>query len=163
MARPLWFGKYKGRTIADVLVGDPEYLQWLCSQDEFRNNHRAFYLDIVDCVEELTDAPVRKALRARFQDVDFRRRFLQASGHEGILLHELEVMHAKALGRIADRLQNLKETTDKAKNYIDDPNHQAWVRVNAISLDPAEREQQIAGFEQMTVGLHAHKKEYQIG
>jgi hypothetical protein len=123
MARALWFGKYKGRTIADVLVGDPEYLQWLCSQDEFRNNHRAFYLDIIDCVEGLIDAPGRKAMRTRFHDVDFCRRFLQASGQKAILLHGLEGMHAKALGGITDRLQDLREATD-----LDDSNRQAAVQ-----------------------------------
>src|SRR5262245_32875381 len=136
MAKTLPFGKYKGRTIAEVLTGDPEYLRWLCSQDDFRTRRRDIYLDITDCVEGLIDAPERTAMRARFQDVNFCRQFLQASGHGAMLLQELETRHAKALGGIADRLRSLKETTDKAKSYIDDPNYQASARARGISLDP---------------------------
>ena len=68
MTKTLLFGKYKGRTIAEVLAGDPEYLQWLCSQDEFRSTRKDTYRDILDHVEDLTDAPERKVVRARFQD-----------------------------------------------------------------------------------------------
>jgi hypothetical protein len=70
------------------------------------------------------------------------------------LLHELEARHAKALGGIAKRLRDLKEITSKAKNYTDDPSHQAWARANGIFLDPVDRERQIAGFEQMITALH---------
>src|SRR5262245_63287700 len=80
MAKTLLFGKYKGHTIAEVLAGDPEYLCWLCSQDEFRSSRGAIYRDIIDCVEGLVDAPERKVMRAWFQDLDFCRRFLRVSG-----------------------------------------------------------------------------------
>jgi uncharacterized protein (DUF3820 family) len=103
MANTLRFGKYKGRTITEVLTGDPEYLRWLCSQDDFRRGRRHVYRDIINCVEELVDAPEREAMCARFQAAEFRRRFLQASGHEALLRHALEARHAKALGAIADR------------------------------------------------------------
>lgn len=158
MTKTLLFGKYKGRTIAEVLAGDPEYLQWLCSQDEFRSTRKDTYRDILDHVEDLTDASVRKVVRERFQDVDFCQRFLQASGHEAVLRHALEVKHARALGGLADRLRSLKEATDGAKNYIDDPNHQAWAQANGISTDRVDRERQIAGFEQMITALHDLRK-----
>jgi hypothetical protein len=160
MANTLRFGKYKGYTIAEVLTGDPEYLQWLCSQDEFRINRRGLHQDIIDCAEGLVDAPERKAMCARFQDVDFCRRFLQASGHKALLLHELEAMHVEALEQLADRLRSLKEATDKAKNYTDDPSHQAWARTWGVSLDdPAGRERHIMDFERITTELHAlHKR-----
>src|SRR5262245_14402347 len=106
MTKTLSFGKYKGRTVAEVLTGDPEYLQWLCSQDEFCSKFKDTYRDIINYVEDLIDAPERKVMRARFQDVDFCRRFLRASGHEALLLHKLEVKHADALGEIADRLRS---------------------------------------------------------
>jgi hypothetical protein len=152
VAKTLPFGKYKGHTIAEVLTGDPEYLQWLCSQDGFRS--RAIYRDIIDCVEELADAPACKAMRAWFQDVDFCRRFLRVSGHEAILLHELEARHARALEKIIGRLRDLKDMTSKAKNYTGAPRHQAWAQAHGVFLDPVEREQQIAGFEQMITTLH---------
>jgi hypothetical protein len=158
MTKTLTFGKYKGRTIAEVLAGDPEYLQWLCAQDEFCSDFKDTYQDIIGCVEDLIDAPERKVVRARFQTVDFCQRFLQASGHEAILLHKLEVKHAKALGEIADRLRSLKEATSKAKNYSNDPNHQAWAQANGIFIDPVDRERQIAGFEQMIAALHGLRK-----
>jgi hypothetical protein len=154
MTKTLPFGKYKGRTIAEVWAGDREYLRWLCSQDRFRKDFRSLHQDIIDYAEAVVDAPERKVMRARFQDVDFCRRFLRASGHEALLLHELEARHAKALGGITDRLRNLKEMTSKAKNYTDDPSHQAWARENGIFLDPMERERQIAGFEQIIMALH---------
>jgi hypothetical protein len=151
MTKTLSFGKYKGHTITEVLISDPEYLRWLCSQDEFRSRHRI--VDIIDCVEGLADARERSAMRARFQQADFCRRFLQASGHAAMLRHKLEVEHARALGEITDRLRSLKEATSKAKNYIDDPNHQAWAQANGIYLNRADREQQITGFEQMDAAL----------
>jgi hypothetical protein len=144
VAKTLPFGKYKGRTIAEVASGDPEYLRWLCAQDGFRNQ------DIIDGVEGLMDAPMRRAMQARFQDVNFCRRFLQVSGHEAILLHELEARHARAREQITDRLRELKEMTSKAKNYTD----AAWAQTHGIFPDPMDRERQIAGFEQMITTLH---------
>ena len=158
MTKTLLFGKYKGHTVAEVLAGDPEYLRWLCSQDDFRSSHRVLYRDIIDCVEGLVDAPARKAMRVRFQDANFCRRFLQASGHGGILLHAVRARHAKALEEIADRLRNLKEATDGAKNYIDDFSHQAWAQANGIFLNPVDRERQLAGFELMNAALHDLRK-----
>src|SRR5262245_4039371 len=143
MAKTLLFGKYKGHTIAEVLAGDPEYLCWLCSQDEFRSSRGAIYRDIIDCVEGLVDAPERKVMRAWFQDLDFCRRFLRVSGHGAILLHELEARHAKALEEITGRLRDLKEATSKAKNYTGAPSHQAWAQAQGIFLNPVDREQQI--------------------
>jgi hypothetical protein len=107
--------------------------------------------------EELVDAPERKAMQDRFQDVYFRRWFLEVSGHKALLLHRLEARHTEALGKTA-RLASLKEATDKARNYIDDPDHQAWARENGIALGPTERERQIAGFEQMVATLHNLQK-----
>jgi hypothetical protein len=158
MTKTLLFGKYRGHTITEVLAGDPEYLRWLCSQDEFRSSHRVIYQDIIDCVEGLVDAPERKAVRARFQDAHFCRRFLQASGHEAILLHAARGRHAKALEEITDRLRSLKEATGEAKNYTDDPSYQAWAQANGISLDPVDRERQIAGFKRVIAALHGLRK-----
>jgi hypothetical protein len=151
MKKTLLFGKYKGHTIAEVLAHDPEYLQWLCSQDGFRNNRKNVYRDIIDCVEDSMDARIRKMVRAWFEDVDFCQHFLQTSGHAAILLHKLEVKHAKALEEITNRLRNLKEATNKAKNYAGDLE---WARANGIFTDPRDRERQIAGFEQMITALH---------
>jgi hypothetical protein len=149
VAKTLPFGKYKGHPIAEVLASDPDYLRWLCGQDGFRS--RAIYRDIVDGVEELADAPARKAMQVWFRDVNFCRRFLRVSGHEAILLHELQVRHARALEQVTDRLRDLKDITSKAKSYTGD---QAWAQTHGVFLDPAEREQQIAGFEQMITTLH---------
>lgn len=159
MTKTLRFGKYKGRTVAEILAYDPEYLRWLCSQDWFRNDHRTIYQDIIDYVEGLADAHERKAMRARFQDADFCRRFLQTAGYEDTLLHELNSKHAQALKEIADSLRYLKETTSKAKNYSNDPSYLTWARTNGIFLDPVDRERQIAGFEQIAMARYAlHKR-----
>ena len=158
MTKTLLFGKYKGHTIAEVLAGDPEYLRWLCSQDDFRSSHGVLYRDIIDCVEGLVDAPERKVVRARFQDANFCRRFLRASGHEDIMLHAVRARHAKALEEITDRLRSLTEATDGAKNYIDDSSHQAWAQANGIFLNPVDRERQLTGFEQKNTALHDLRK-----
>jgi hypothetical protein len=149
VAKTLPFGKYKGHPIAEVLASDPDYMRWLCGQDEFRS--RAIYRDIIDCVEELADAPARKTMQAWFRDANFCRRFLRVSGHEALLLHELEARHVKAREQVAGRLRELKDITSKAKSYTGD---QAWAQAHGVFLDPAEREQQIAGFEQMITTLH---------
>src|SRR5262249_18545651 len=57
--------------------------------------------------------------------------------------------------QITDRLRDLNEITSKAKNYTGD---RAWAQAHGIFLDPVEREQQIAGFEQMIMALHGLRK-----
>jgi len=159
VAKTLPFGKYKGYTIAEVAAGDPEYLQWLCSQDNFCSNRGVLYRDIIDCFEGLRDAPERKVMRGWFQDADFCCQFLQVSGGEALLLQELEARHAAALEQITGRIQDLTETIDKAKNYTGAPDQQIWAQEYGIFLDPTEREQQIADFGQTIATLHElHKK-----
>jgi hypothetical protein len=73
-------------------------------------------------------------------------------------LHAVRARHAKAFEEITDRLRNLKEATDGAKNHIDDSNHQAWAQTNGIFLNPEDRERQLAGFELMNAALHELRK-----
>jgi hypothetical protein len=34
----LWFGKYKGKTIGDVINGDPNYIAWCVNENKFMIN-----------------------------------------------------------------------------------------------------------------------------
>jgi uncharacterized protein (DUF3820 family) len=67
------FGKYKGRSVEELLVDDPSYLQWLSSQDWFRAKYITLHQTIINRGAE----PEENALQVLFLDDDFCLRFLR--------------------------------------------------------------------------------------
>lgn len=76
------FGKYKGRLIEEVLLDDPQYLQWLAGQAWFRDKFAVLYQVIINRGAEPEETPKHNALQVRFLENDFRWRFLRHLGIE---------------------------------------------------------------------------------
>src|SRR5262245_17855383 len=70
-------GKYKGRTVEEILLEDPSYLEWLGGQDWFRTKHVNVYQVIINRGGEPQDTPEHNALQVKFLDEDFRERFIR--------------------------------------------------------------------------------------
>jgi hypothetical protein len=69
-------GKYKGRTVEEILLEDPSYLEWLGAQDWFRTKHLNVYQVIINRGGVPQDTPEHNALQVKFLDDDFCLRFL---------------------------------------------------------------------------------------
>jgi ribonuclease HI len=48
----LTFGKYKNKTIQDVFKLDKQYINWLCSQEWFHENHSGLYKHSVEVIDK---------------------------------------------------------------------------------------------------------------
>jgi len=71
------FGKYQGKTIDELLITDPQYLQWLCGQDWFRSKFVILHQVIVNQGKEPEDTPEHNALQAMFLNQDFCKKFME--------------------------------------------------------------------------------------
>lgn len=71
------FGKYKGRSIEEVLVDDPSYLEWLSSQGWFRTKYVNLTQIIINRGAETEETPEHNALQVLFLNDNFCRRFFQ--------------------------------------------------------------------------------------
>jgi hypothetical protein len=69
-------GKYKGRPVEEVLIDDPQYLQWLCGQDWFRAKFVNLYQVIINRGAAPEETPEHNALQVKFLDDEFCERFL---------------------------------------------------------------------------------------
>ena len=58
------FGKYKGRSIEELLVEDPGYLQWLAGQDWFRAKFTILHQVIINRGAEPEETPAQRAASA---------------------------------------------------------------------------------------------------
>jgi uncharacterized protein (DUF3820 family) len=71
------FGKYKGRLIDEVLIDDPNYLQWLAGQDWFRAKFVVLHQVIINRGAPAEETPEHNALQVRFLDDAFCRHFMR--------------------------------------------------------------------------------------
>ena len=69
------FGKYKGQPV-EVLDGDPQYKDWLCSQAWFREKRGDLYTLIINNFGEAADTPEHNKIQALFLETDFRERLV---------------------------------------------------------------------------------------
>jgi hypothetical protein len=70
------FGKHKGRTIEELLIADPQYLQWLCNQDWFRAKFVVLHQTIINRGAEPEETPEHNSMQVKFLDDDYCVRFL---------------------------------------------------------------------------------------
>lgn len=76
------FGKYKGQPV-EMLQSDPQYCQWLASQDWFVGRYPQINTLIINNFCEQADTPEHNALQARFLDSDFIERFVKKAFNYG--------------------------------------------------------------------------------
>lgn len=69
------FGKYKGQPI-EVLSQDPQYLEWLQSQDWFKQRYGNINTLIINNFREPSDTPEHNKMQAMFTDKKFIGKFI---------------------------------------------------------------------------------------
>ena len=57
------FGKHKGRLLEELLLDDPNYLQWLASQDWFRAKYATLYQIVINRGAEPEETPEQTRCR----------------------------------------------------------------------------------------------------
>jgi uncharacterized protein (DUF3820 family) len=72
------FGKYKGRLVEELLADDPQYLEWLSSQDWFRVKYVSLHQTIINRGAEPEETPDHNALQVLFLDDEFCLQFIRA-------------------------------------------------------------------------------------
>lgn len=65
------FGKHKGKTVEEVQIVEPSYLDWLIAQPGFRDRHVILYQTIINRGVEPEDTPDHNALQCLFLDDAF--------------------------------------------------------------------------------------------
>jgi hypothetical protein len=83
------FGKYKGQPL-EALQNDKKYLDWITSQDWFRDKYANIYNVIINNFQEPTETPEHNKIQVLFTDTDFVITFI-----EHILLKERFARHRK--------------------------------------------------------------------
>lgn len=71
------FGKHKGRSLEELLIDDPGYLQWLSGQDWFRAKFTILHQTIINRGAEPEETPDHNAMQVRFLDDEFCLRFFR--------------------------------------------------------------------------------------
>jgi uncharacterized protein (DUF3820 family) len=92
------FGKYKGRTIEEILVDDPGYMQWLSGQDWFRAKFTFLHQTIINRSAEPEETPEHNAIQVKFLDDDFCLRFLRCMEPD----YETEALDKFNLARLSN-------------------------------------------------------------
>lgn len=73
------FGKYKGRSIADVAAADPSYLQWCMQQNWFVEQYAHLVVNVTNFVSPSEATPAHNAMQVRFLDEEYRYAFAWAA------------------------------------------------------------------------------------
>ena len=87
------FGKHQGRTIEELLVDDPEYLQWLSGQDWFRTKFVLLHQVIINRGAESAETPEHNALQVLFLDDEFCLAFARhiTDGFRGVKVGDIRI------------------------------------------------------------------------
>jgi uncharacterized protein (DUF3820 family) len=113
------FGKYKGRTIEEVLIDDPGYLQWCAGQDWFRARFNVLYQVIINRGAEPEETPEHNALQVRFLDDEFCRAFLRCYKPDID-----EIAYAQLADRISRDRQERKRGIENRKRELENAERQ---------------------------------------
>ena len=100
-ARIVPFGKHKGLTVAELLVRDPSYVQWLLGQGWLAQRFAELHAAIITRGANPDDSPEHNRIQARFLDPTFQVATLIAAIPE-----HLEQSKARAHGDITDQRDN---------------------------------------------------------
>jgi hypothetical protein len=65
------FGKHKGKDVLELTEADPNYIQWLVSQEWFRDKYVTLHQTIINRGPESEETPEHNALQVLFLDDEF--------------------------------------------------------------------------------------------
>jgi uncharacterized protein (DUF3820 family) len=71
------FGKHKGKTVAELLVADEEYANWIAAQGWVAERFAELHAAILSRGAGIDDSPEHNALQARFLEPEFRLALLR--------------------------------------------------------------------------------------
>lgn len=118
------FGKYKGQPL-EAIVHDKQYVDWLCSQDWFREKFGGLHSIIINNFSEPTETPEHNSLQVMFLDDDFCLKFLKLlCNHwiQALKTSELAIIKIEIQKRIdlltRDTPTIDKETIEKYHNIL---------------------------------------------
>jgi hypothetical protein len=74
------FGKYKGRSLSEVMARDPQYLQWLTGQAWFVNKYESLAVTINNFGAVPEETPEHNKMQMRFLDEGYRVALAAAIG-----------------------------------------------------------------------------------
>lgn len=75
------FGKHKGKTIQEVQIVEPGYLDWLIAQPWFRDRHVILYQTVINRGAEPEETPDHNALQCLFLENAFCLKLIDALGY----------------------------------------------------------------------------------
>jgi len=75
-AKIIPIGKHKGKTVAELLETDPNYVQWLLAQNWFADRFAELHAALLNGGKQSEDTPEHNLLQARFLDKKFRVAFM---------------------------------------------------------------------------------------
>ena len=139
------FGKYKGRLVDEVLVDDPNYLQWLAGQDWFRAKFNILHQVIINRGAEPEETPDHNAMQVRFLDDDFCVRLIThidpQCWHDAA--SALRSKHQKNLKLIGDAIiseqAGLTEAEERVAQYTREPHERSDKCYYSSLLKDAEK------------------------
>lgn len=106
------FGKYKGQPV-ETLAQDKPYLEWLSSQDWFRERYSGIYTLIVNNFTEPSETPEHNSLQVLFLDDEFCFSFLKATSAQWMAELKAKPLQI-AREKIAAKLQYIEHEYDEA-------------------------------------------------
>jgi uncharacterized protein (DUF3820 family) len=114
------FGKYKGRSIEELLVEDPGYLQWLAGQDWFRAKFTILHQVIINRGAEPEETPEHNALQVKFLDDDFCLRFLAciAPKYRDLAFATLRSAHQHDVKLIGNAITSEQKSLEETKARV---------------------------------------------
>lgn len=108
------FGKHKGKTVEEVQLYDPNYLDWLTGQSWFRDKFVILHQTIINRGTEPEETPDHNTLQVLFLDDEFCRKVLAAAGRTfppDVPLEKYRQFEWKGVDvRISDVLIEIKPT-----------------------------------------------------
>lgn len=111
------FGKYKGATVAELLVRDHQYADWIMAQGWVAERFAELHTAIASRGAGIDDTPEHNALQVRFLDEKFRVAFLtltHMSAIQKLLEHEITRERWDAQREIS----KINSTIDQAKSFL---------------------------------------------
>jgi hypothetical protein len=115
------FGKHKGKTVAELLVADPQYADWVTAQAWVAERFAELHAAILSRGAGADDSPEHNAIQARFLDRAFCLAMLQVTSARRIVAERdacLQMERASLtneIERITEHLGRLGSSIERAR------------------------------------------------
>lgn len=124
------FGKYKGSTVAELLVTDESYAQWILTQGWVAERFAELHAALVRRGASTDDTPAHNIMQARFLDYAFQQAFLNLAYGQHIsksLSDHISSTANELRGQIRRHQMELEESI----KYLKSPKSWDWQKTDA--------------------------------